>query len=332
MSLIEIVIALGIFAVVSYIITGILDSTFRTQRQAELKYDLQTFIMRTVQDVDCDKTFKVGEVGALYDKATNTFPTNSTCGALTLKTSSGNTILAPDTSAQSLFVGAGPISKNWWAKAECDESQRSITLKVALRKQGSWTQFGKNPLRDPKDSADTQHFMGWGNTINPIIGGTQKIKLCEKYFSNTTPQNSACDSSKFATGYNSNNLRCNLLPAQPSPNPADCGTGKIMVSFNMMTNTPVCKDLTTADLDSTTLISWMKSQIIPSCFSGQLFTAASSNSMTCTNTAQTKHCASTITSDYLPAFTASNCGLIPGYYNVPGGLFDHRTIDQGIGK
>lgn len=332
MTLIEIIVAVGIFAVVSYIITSLLDSTLRTQRQAELKYDLQTFVMRTIQDIDCAKTLKVGETGALYNKAAGVYPTNSTCGSLTLRTSSGNVILAPDSDAENLFVGAGPISNNWWAKAECDESLRSITVKVALKKKGSWTEFGKNPLRDTTDSnSASQHYMHWGNSINPIVGGAQKIKLCEQYFENSESENSSCNTSNFGIGYNSKNLRCGPLPSQPTIMP-QCGIGSVMVNFNMMTNTPVCRFLTTADLDSTDLINSMKSKVIPSCYDKQIYVAATSNTAACTNSAQTSRCSSGFTNDYFPAFSAGNCSAISGYSSGSGGLFDIRVLTLGIGK
>ena len=53
--------ALGIFAAVTVIIASIMETTFKAQRQAELKSDLQSFFMRLNQEIDCEKTFKVGD-------------------------------------------------------------------------------------------------------------------------------------------------------------------------------------------------------------------------------------------------------------------------------
>ena len=328
MTLIEVIMAVAIFSGVSVLIGSIMVTTFKAQRQAELKYDLQTFLLRLNQEIDCDKTFNVGEVSALYNFEDGTFPSNATCGYLTLKNKNGDVLLAPNPSAMDNFVGSGAISKNWWAMAECDEAQRSVTLKVALRQRGSWTEFGKNPLREPKDATDTQHYMTWSNAINPIFGGPGRPKLCEHYFANTSLQRQSCPAGQYATGYNSNDFRCApLLAALPSP-AGECGTGQVMTSFNMRTNTPVCHTLTTADLDANAnLASWIRGQLVPQCYNGQFFMAdgTTANTVTCGAAFSAIQCNNSSTSDYFPG-SSTACNSMSGYLGSAGSLFDFRQI------
>ena len=328
MTLLEVIMAIGLFAAVTAIVVSIIETTFKAQRQAELKYDIQTFLIRLTQDLDCDKTFMVGDTGALYNKATNTYPTNATCGYLTLLDSRGDPILAPNPSAQGLFVGAGAISKNWWGRAECDESQRSIKLAIALRKRGTWTEFGTNPLREPKDQYDTQHYMSWTNSINPVFGGASRPKLCEKYFSNATLKNQACASGSYATGYNSENLRCAPLPSAPPSPTGECGTGQIMISFNMRTNTASCRALTTSDFDANSAIAmWVQSQITPQCYSGEMYLAdgTSSNKMTCGGAFSAVRCFNSASADYFPG-SSTTCSGLSGYSGTSASIFDFRQI------
>ncbi len=328
MTLVEVIMAVAIFSGISVVIGSIMVTTFKSQRQAEMKYDLQTFLLRLNQELDCDKTFNVGEVSALYNFQDGTFPTNATCGYLTLKNKNNDSLLAPNPSAMDNFVGAGAISKNWWAMAECDETQRSITLRVALRQRGSWTEFGKNPLRDPKDSSDTQHYMTWTNAINPVFGGTGRPKLCENYFANTTLKRQTCAAGQYATGYSSNDFRCAPLPA-PLPSPAgECGTGQVMTSFNMRTNTPVCHTLTTADLDANAnLAVWIRGQVVPQCYNGQFFLADGTTpyTVTCGAAHSAIRCFNGSTSDYFSG-SSTACNSISGYVGDGSSLFDFRQI------
>lgn len=329
MTLLEVIMALGLFIVVTMIVVSIIETTFKAQRQAELKYDIQTFLIRLTQELDCDKTLKVGEVGALYDHAASVFPTNASCGFLTLRDSRGDALLEPNPSAQDLFVGAGAISKNWWGRAECDESQRSITLSIALRKRGTWNEFGKNPLREPKDENDYQYYMSWSNAINPVFGGQSRPKLCEKYFSNTTLKRQSCTAGQYGTGYNSQDLRCAPLPsAQPAPT-GECGTGEIMISYNMRTNTPNCRAITTADLDAASSIpDWVRSQLVPQCYDGQMYLAdgTSANTMTCGAAFPGMRCYNTVSGDYFPG-SSSFCSGISGYSGSSLSVFDFRQIN-----
>ncbi len=328
-TLVEVLMALAIFSAVSVVIASIMQTTFKSQRQAELKYDLQTFLIRLNQEMDCDKSLKVGESGALYNFSVGTFPTNATCGYLTLKNTNGDILLTPNPSAQSLFVGAGAISKNWWARAECDETQRSVTIKIAMRKRGTWTEFGQNPLREPKDASDTQHYMSWTNTLNPIYGGNGRPKLCEKYFSNTSLKRQACTSKQYATGFNSEDFRCLPLPtALPSTSAGECGVGQIMTNFNMRNNTPVCKTITTADLNANTdLPIWVRGQVVPQCYSGEIYLAdaTTSNTITCGSAPSAIRCNNSSTQDYFPG-SSTTCSSISGYTGTSGGLFDFRQI------
>ena len=327
-TLVEIIMALGIFAAVTVIIASIMETTFKAQRQAELKSDLQSFFMRLNQEIDCEKTFKVGEASPLYNHATATFPTNATCGYLTLKDSRGDVIHAPNPSALSQFVGAGAISKNWWARVGCDETQRSITISVALRKRGNWTEFGKNPLRDPKDASDTQHFMNWTNSINPVYGGASRPKLCERYFTNTENKRQNCTTGQFATGYNSEDFRCAPLPTPLAGTAGECGVGEIMTSFNLRTNTPVCQSLTTADLDANpSLGPWIRGQLVPQCYNGQFFLAdgTSSNVITCGEAFQAIRCNHGTTLDYFPG-SSTACNGMSGYTGTSGSIFDFRQM------
>lgn len=322
MTLIEVIMALGIFSAASVIIASIMENTFKAQRQAELKYDLQMFMLRLNQDVDCAKTLE-----AFYNPTSNVWPTNVTCGNLTLKDSDGDNILVPTGSGQ--FAGAGSISRSWWAKASCDETQRSISVSVALRKRGSWTEFGKNPLRDPKDATDTQHLMSWSNSINPVIGGTGKVKLCEKYFNNTAARNRTCTSGQYGTGFNSNDLRCSALPAYNAAN--DCTTGQVMVGFNLRSNRPVCRGLTTSDLGANpSLASWIQGQVIPSCSSGQIYVAdaiGGANTMMCVTATRSRICSNG--TDSFPASAMSSCNDVastPAYGGSGGVNFDFRNL------
>ncbi|MEY4631474.1 MAG: hypothetical protein RIQ81_1594 [Pseudomonadota bacterium] len=309
--------ALAIFSAVTVVVSSIMETTFKAQKQAELKYDLQMFMLRLNQDVDCAKT-----LAAYYNPSANVWPTNVTCGALTLKDSDGENILVPTGSG--VFTGAGPISRSWWGKATCDESQRSILVSVALRKRGSWTEFGKNPLRDPKDASDTQHYMTWTNKINPVIGGTGQVKLCEKYFNNTASQNTTCSPGQYATGYSSKDLRCAYLP---DPLNNDCGTGKVMVNFSQKSNTPVCRQLTTGDLDANpSLAEWIRGQLIPTCYTGQIYVAnamAGGNTMMCAGTARSVICGNG--TDTFPASATTSCSLL-GYTGSPSVNFDFRNL------
>jgi hypothetical protein len=320
MTLIEVITALAIFSAVSVIVASIMDSTFKAQRQAELKYELQMFMLRLNQDVDCAKTLE-----AFYNPSASVWPTNLSCGNLALKDEDGDNIIAPTGSNQ--FAGAGPFSRNWWARANCDETQRSITVSVALRKRGSWTEFGKNPLREPKDAADTQHLMSWSNSINPVIGGTGKVKLCEKYFNNAAASNQTCTAGQFGSGFSSNDLRCAALPAYNSAN--DCATGQIMVGFNLRSNRPVCRTMTTGDLNANpSLASWIRGQVIPTCSSGQIFAVdalGGPNTMMCLTTYLANKCDNA--TDTFPANLAAQCTMVP---SVPSygasGNFDFRNL------
>ena len=328
MTLLEVIMAIGLFVVVTAIVVSIIETTFKAQRQAELKYDIQTFLIRLTQDLDCDKTLKVGEPGALYDHDAGVFPTNATCGFLTLRDSRGDPILEPNPGAQDLFVGAGAISKNWWGRAECDESQRSVTLSIALRKRGTWNEFGKNPLREPKDENDTQYYMSWTNPMNPVFGGQSRPKLCEKYFTTATLKRQSCASGQYGTGYNSQDLRCAPLPSAPPSPAAECGTGQIMISFNMRTNTPTCRAIATSDLDANgSIATWIQSQLVPQCYSGQMFLAdgTNANTMICGAAFPALRCFNATSSDYFPGSSAV-CSGVSGYSGTSASVFDFRQI------
>ncbi|MEY4631473.1 MAG: hypothetical protein RIQ81_1593 [Pseudomonadota bacterium] len=321
-TLVEVLVAIGLATTVTLIVAQILVNTLKVQKRADLRTDLQAFVTRINNDLDCGKTF-----AGITDPNN---PTDANCAYLTLKSSSGQNILAPDPSAAgTVFAGSGAITKNWWGMARCDESKQSIVIYVAMKEPGTWN-YGKDPVKANNDPSDVIQLQHWNTAPSPIFGGTGKPKLCESYFGSTAGVRN-CPSApyqQYVTGLASgDSVTCAPLPTQ---NPSvQCPSGQVAVNYDMKTNKPKCRSLDTNDLSSIAGIqSWLKQQVIPNCSDSQVYAAdtSSPNTMKCVTTYKAKRC--TNGSDYFPA-TSDSCNGMAGY-SPDGGLFDFSVLPAVI--
>ncbi|NDE15041.1 type II secretion system protein [bacterium] len=321
-TLVEVLVAIGLATTVTLIVAQILVNTIKVQKRSDLRNDLQAFVTRINNDVDCGKTF-----------ASISSPTDANCQYLTLKSSSGEAILTPDASAQGVFTGSGPITKNWWGMARCDETQRSIVIYVAMKDPGSWA-YGKDPVKANNDDTDVLQLQHWTAAPSPLFGGTGKPKLCESYFAGSTAVRDCSQSpyTQYVTGLASgDSVTCAPMP---TPNVADnCATGKVAYGFDMQTNKPKCRNLTTTDLSAISGIqTWLRQQVIPSCTASQVYVADSSspNTMKCASTYKARRCYNSSTKDYQPSMSDS-CGGAPGVgWSWDGGYFDFSVLPATI--
>ena len=322
MSLVEVLVAIGLATTVTLIVAQILVNTAKFQKRTDLRTDLQAFTQRLSKDLDCGKTF-----------ATIPDPTDANCQYLTLKSSSGADILTPDPAAEGVFVGAGPITKNWWGMARCDAAQRSIVIYVAMKDAGSWG-YGKDPVRASNDASDVLQLQHWTAPPSPLFGATGKAKLCESYFSGSTSVRdcSQSPSAQYVTGMASgDSVTCAPLA---TPDVAqNCGSGKVAYGFDMQTNKPKCRSLTTTDLSAISGIqTWLKQQVVPTCSDSQVYVAdtASPNTMKCASTYKARRCYNNTTKDYFPSMTNSCDGAPSVGWSWDGGYFDFSVLPATI--
>ncbi len=321
-TLVEVLVAIGLATTVTLIVAQILVNTIKFQKRTDLRNDLQAFSARLTKDLDCGKTF-----------ASIPNPTDADCQYLTLKSSSGANILAPDAAAQGVFVGSGAITKNWWAMARCDATERSIVVYVAMKDPGSWS-YGKDPIRASNDASDVLQLQHWTTAPSPLFGGTGKAKLCESYFSGSTAVRDCSQSpnSQYVTGLASgDSVTCAPLPTPDVTQ--NCGTGKVAYGYDMQTNKPKCRNLTTTDLSAISGIqTWLKGQVIPNCSASQVYVAdtSSPNTMKCASTYKARRCYNTTTSDYFPSLSNSCTGAPGTGWSWDGGYFDFSVLPATI--
>lgn len=321
-TLVEVLVAIGLATTVTLIVAQILTNTMKVQKRTDLRNDLQAFVGRLNKDLDCGKTF-----------ASIAAPTDANCQYLTLKSSSGQTILAPDSSAQGVFLGSGQITKNWWGMARCDATKRSIVIYVAMKDPGSWG-YGKDPVRANNDAFDVVQLQHWGAPPSPLFGGVGKGKLCESYFSGSTSVRDCSQSpnAQYVTGLASgDSVTCAPMPTNDLTQ--NCGTGKIAYGFDMQTNKPKCRSLTTTDLAAVSGIqTWLKQQVVPGCSASQVYVADSGNpnTMKCASTYKARRCYNSSTKDYFPSMADSCTGAPATGWTWDGGYFDFSVLPATI--
>lgn len=318
-TLVEVLVAIGLATTVTLIVAQILVNTLKVQKRTDLRTDLQAFATRINNDLDCGKTF-----------ASIPNPTDANCQYLTLKSSSGQNILAPDpTATGTVFAGSGAITKNWWAMARCDESRQSIVIYVAMKEPGTWN-YGKDPVKANNDPSDVIQLQHWNAAPSPIYGGVGKPKLCESYFGSTAATRNCptSPSQQYVTGLASgDSVNCAPLP---TPDITQyCATGQIAYGFDMQTNRPKCRSMNTNDLAAISGIqTWLKQQVIPNCSASQVYVAdtTSPNTMKCATTYKAMRCNNG--TDYFPA-TSNACNGTAGY-SWDGGYFDFSVLPATI--
>lgn len=321
-TLVEVLVAIGLTTTVTLIVAQILTNTLKLQKRNDLRNDLSAFAVQLNNDLDCGKTF-----AAIPD------PTDANCQYLTLKSSSGFDILAPDPAAQGVFIGSGPVTKNWWAMARCDESQRSIVIYVAMKDPSSWN-YGKDPVKANDNASDVVQLQHWYSPPSPLFGGPGKPKLCESYFSGSTSVRDCPQSpnAQYVTGLASgDSVTCSPLPSANLV--LNCPTGQVAYGFDMSTNTPKCRNLATTDLDAISGIqNWLRSKVLPSCTTGQVYTANSTPyEMQCTDAYKARRCYNSTTGDYFPSMSDSCTGAPSGgSWSWDGGYFDFAVLPESF--
>lgn len=210
MTLIEVMIAGAITAVMVLGIAEFLSREKRLQRSLELKAEVSVLRQSILSSVDCYATLEVN--GGLSNCSNNTWTLIGRGSGFF-----GTGVDAQAVSGTGDLAGGTRIGDKWFLKATCIKAQKTLEVRIARESATAGT-VAVDPLFPDNQPPDTSWIMGYNTwMMNPILGAPSADK---------TPTHSVVP-------------LCREM-FRPAPIDTSCPTGQLVAEIDPATNTVRC--------------------------------------------------------------------------------------------